>query len=93
MRRVARDPLTPGAVAGPLLVIAALVAWAALEVGDPLVVAVTRQRAGGEVLDSPAWLDHAQHAQRLRPWQPGFWQARRELDAIDEARRPLVGVE
>ena len=62
MRRVARDPLTPGAVAGPLLVIAALVAWAALEVGDPLVVAVTRQRAGGEVLDSPAW-----HPSRMGP--------------------------
>jgi hypothetical protein len=90
---VARDPLTPGAVAGQLLVVAALLTWAALEGGDPLVVSVTRQRAGGDVLDSPAWLDHAQHAQRLRPWQPGFWQARSELDAIDEARRPLVAVE
>jgi hypothetical protein len=51
------------------------------------VVAVTRSRAVGEPLDGPAWLHHAQAAQRLRPWQPGFGAARAELDAIDLARR------
>jgi hypothetical protein len=85
VRRVARDALSLGAVA-QALAIGGLLALAALRGGDPQVVAVTRARAAAEPLDAPSWLDHAQAAQRLRPWQPGFGAARAELDAIDRAR-------
>lgn len=84
MRRVARDALIALAAIAALLL-------AGAPGGNPAIVARTRALAAGHPYDDPRWLDHAQQARRLRPWQPGFSEARAELAAIDRARRRASG--
>ena len=45
------------------------------------------QDQAGDDLAAEPYLDAAKAAHRLRPWHPGFREARARLAAIDRARR------
>jgi hypothetical protein len=70
-----------------------LVAWGfgamGLSGGDPVaawaLVDWAQTQSGGD-LAHPAWIDAARELRRIRPWQQGYAEARRELGQIAEQR-------
>lgn len=74
-----------------LLVAAALiaVAVAGLPAGDPVAAFALADHADRIAPDdpmAPIRIDAARELSRVRPWQPGFTEARRRLAAIHAAR-------
>lgn len=76
-----------------LLVLALAMAGRGLAGGDPIGAAAMVEWAEAESdgdLTHPAWIDAARELNGLRPWHPGFREARRRLAEIGAARRSAV---
>jgi hypothetical protein len=86
-----RDPSPPLTILA--LALALAMGAAGARGGDPVaaeaLVAYAERESGGD-LAHPAWLDAARELSRLRPWQPGYSQARARLAAIGRERRRVL---